>query len=323
MLTPLRLACAALGALAVVACSDRARQEPGRQATTVGIEDPSRYWTDSGFAEMTPPLRLPSRDGRERIRVWLRVPPGQFLGLERGPRGLSLTYPPGTIADRADQSDEDDASSVGDVRGTRFEADGREIFHVLRRLDGPGSSRLSGLEWRRGDPDAEAGATRSMTARMQRTRGPDADLDAFRTQNDCASCHVHDKPERTLQLANDGPPPNRGTDSGGLYVVQTVLADGAPLETHRAREMNEGDPFVTVRCGEDGPPARIVSRSWRARHYVCDDGRVPYGRYDLAGAFDAGDPHALAVCRSRAYLRDHLGAEGRAAFGPVLAECGL
>ncbi|HEY8088865.1 MAG TPA: hypothetical protein VIF09_13490 [Polyangiaceae bacterium] len=322
MIARFTLACPVLGALALASCSDREHETSRSRATPVTIADPSRYWTDSEFVEMTPPLRLPSRDGRERIRVWLRIPPGEHFGLEQGPRGVALTYPPGTIADRTDQGDEGDASSVGDVRGTRFEDAGREVFHVLRRLDGAGSSQLSGLEWRRDDREAEAEATRSMSAWILRAEGPGTDVDAFRMQNDCGSCHVHDKPERTSRRAGDGPAPNRGTDAGGLYVVQTVLADSAPLETHRAREMNERDPFVTVECGEGWPPPRIESRS-RSRHYACDGGRVPYGRYDVAGALAAGDEHALAVCRSRAYLRDHLDAEGRAAFGPVLDECGL
>ena len=319
-----------LPVLAVMACSTG---EPSRGVVSVAIDDPAQYWEAGGFAAMTPPVRLPSRDGRERIAVWLRIPDGENLRVERGPAGgVELAYPEGTVADRADMSDGADARSVGDVRGTRFVGEGRELFHVLRRLD-DGSPRLSGVEWARDDAPAAREATDQMATRVAQMEGlspdeaaRDPELRLFRQQNDCASCHQHEKPERAVRDARGtagGALPNRATDGAGLYVIATVLADGAPLETHRAREMNVEDPFVSVTCGADGSPPRLVRRAGGARRYDCDDGRVPYARYDLPAALASGDDHARAVCRSRAYLFEHMDVGGRAAYAGAFSACGL
>src|SRR5215472_9722744 len=115
----------------------------------VTIADPSHHWKTGGFAQMTPPIYLPSSDGKERIEVWLRVPVGSRIRVIARP-GVepTLSYPPDTVADRIDLRDGDDRASVSDVRGTRF-VEGGEIFHVYRRLGGAG---LSGFEWPRGNP---------------------------------------------------------------------------------------------------------------------------------------------------------------------------
>jgi hypothetical protein len=320
-----------LPAFAMVACSTG---DASRGVVPVAIEDSGSYWENAGFAAMTPPLRLPSRDGRERIAVWLKIPDGKTIRVEPRPDGgLALSYPAGTIADRADMSDGSDPRSVGDVRGTTFIGEGRELFHVLRRLDGDDSPRLAGVEWARDDAPAAREATDRMTSRVAEAEGLSADeaaqdpeLRLLRQQNDCASCHLHGKPERTLRGARDatgGALPNRATDGAGLYVIATVLADGAPLETHRAREMNVEDPFVSVTCGADRSAPRLVRRAGGARHYDCDDGSVPYGRYDLPAALARDDDHARAVCRSRSYLFEHMDPTGQAAFASSFSVCGL
>ena len=297
----------------------------------VRIDAPETYWTEGEFAEMTPPIHFPSADGREHTTVWLRLPPGALLTVRWRPDGTaSLVYPPGTVADRADLADGTDPASVVDVRGTRFEEQGREVFHVLHRAGPELAGDLAGFEWQRGDTEATRLVTGRMVDRMANARGidredaiDDPELEQFARFDDCASCHVHDKPERRdhRSVAPGDPLPNRGTDTQGLYAVATVLQDSAPLETSRALDMNVDDPFVAVTC-ENGAPGRLVRRP-RSRRYVCDDGGVPRGELDLKTAVQAGDPHALAVCRSRAYLFAHMTAEGRLAFANAFAECDL
>jgi hypothetical protein len=307
---------------------EEARPSPVHE---VLIDAPDTYWTQRDFVEMTPPIRFPSADGREHTTVWLRLPPGASLTVRWRPDGTaSLVVPPGTVADRADLADGTDPASVVDVRGTRFEDQGREVFHVLHRAGPELAGDLAGFEWGRGDTDAMRLVTERMVDRMARARGlgredaaDDPELEQFARLDDCASCHVHDKPERRghESAAPRDPSPNRGTDTQGLYAIATVLQDSAPLETSRALDMNVDDPFVVVTC-EQGARARLVRRP-RSRRYVCDDGGVPRGELDLKAAMQAGDPHARAVCQSRAYLFARMAPEARLAFADAFAECHL
>lgn len=295
----------------------------------VAIVDPASHWSSGGFVEMVPPIRLPSRDGRERIEVWLRIPDGGVIRVLRTAEGRpTLSYPPGTIADRLDLSDARDRGSVQDVRGTRF-AIGGERFHVLRRLEAQG---LQGLEWPRDGDDAGRVATETMVKRLGAASAGagdparDATLSLFAAQNDCAFCHEHGKKERQGMRAadgDDGPPPNRGTDASGLYTVASVLADDAPIETHRARDMNEGDPYVSATCADGESAVFRVDRRGARRRFACDDGSLPRARVDLPRALSDGDAHARGVCDSRAYLWRHMEADGRQAFAAAFEECGL
>lgn len=315
-------------AAATGATEKRAATESRPHVEPVSVEDARTHWQEGGFAEMTPPIRLPSRDGREHIRVWLRIPDGARLSVSLQSEHYTLSYPPGTVADRVDMADGMDPGSVLDVRGTRFEAEG-EYFHVMKPLGHP-EADLSGLEWPRGDEAAREAATTSMLNALAvvggRSPGDDAipELARFARLNDCAGCHAHDRPERraraTPESTSDDKLPNRATDAGGLYVVASVLDDEAPLETHRARDMNDGDAFVEVSCA-DGSHARLSRKPQGARHFVCGDGSVPVARYDMAAALAHADPHALAVCRSRGYLAAHMDAYGRAAFAGAIAQC--
>jgi hypothetical protein len=131
--------------------------------------------------------------------------------------------------------------------------------------------------------------------------------------------HQHDKSEQR-EPEDDDWRPNRATDADGLYTVASVLSDGAPLEFHRARDMNEGAPFVRVTC-LDGSDATLTTRRSH-RFFACEDGSVPYATLDLVRALDAGDPHARAVCDSRRYLGRHMSSEGRSKWRDAFAECG-
>lgn len=285
--------------------------------SSVSIADPATYWSRGGFAPMTPPIRLPSRDGREQILVWLRIPGDARIDVVPGATGHpTLAYPPGTVADRVDMNVGEDPRSIHDVRGTRFQAGG-EWFHVLRRLDG--GVALRGLEWPRDGDQAGRAATASMVEQLGRA-GSAAESSLFAAQNDCAFCHVHGKSERRrMRAMPDEPPPNRSTDASGLYTVSSVLLDGAPVEMHRARDMNADDPYVTVTCS-DGQAADLRTAGVR-RGFVCADGSVPYATLDMRRALADGDAHARAVCDSRAYLWRHMASEGRAAFAAAFDEC--
>jgi hypothetical protein len=311
---PLRAILAVGGASACATVVLLLRASPARDPIVERrIDDPSSYWAREGFAEMVSPVRLPSRDGRESIRVFLRVPddaPMTVVSVAGRPR---LRYPPGTAAERVDGT----GSWVSDVRGTRFGAGGQEYFHVLEPVDGTSAPGLAGYEWPRGDSSVEASATERFTALLRaspRLRS-EGEIERLRKLNDCGGCHRHDKAEQ--EHATPGSP-NRASDDGGLYAIQTVLADEAPLERHRARDMNADNPFVHVTCGTDD--AHLV-RSGSRVYFDCDDGQVPVARVDVVSALAAGDPHAEAVCGSRRYLFAHLARSGRAAFSSAFAEC--
>ena len=53
----------------------------------------------------------------------------------------------------------------------------------------------------------------------------------------------------------------------------------------------------------------------------CPDDLVPRGRLDLKAALDADDERAKGLCRSRAYLYEHMTPEAREAFEPAFVAC--
>jgi hypothetical protein len=270
------------------------------EPTAIRIEDPDRHWRDSGFVEMVTPLAPPtSADGRDRIAVWLALPAGESIA------GPELRYPAGTVADRVESF----GGQVVDVRGTRFLAGGVELFHVLRR----NGDALTGYEWRRGDAERERRAAERSAALVAAPA-----RERFRQLNDCAGCHRHDRPPASRV---DTAGPRRATDASGLYQVLAVLSDAAPIDHHRPREVNVDSPYLRVEC-PDGSAPELHDDGGGARHYACPDGGVPIGHVDIERARGDSDPRALAVCRSRRYLSDHMTREARAAFGPAFAACG-
>jgi hypothetical protein len=304
--------CGAIAAIA--ACHDDVPTGPLEQ---VAIAEPAAHWAGGGFAEMVPAIRPPtSLAGDDRITVWLRIPDGATLGVRRLADGRAVVrYPPGAVADRVELRepvawpDDQHAWRVIDVRGTQLDrgeaGDGAEQFHCL--IPGGHSGALTGFAWPRGDAGAERAATEGLVAlaRAADAAGDAAastdlpDLARLRRLAHCEACHDHDRPEHT-GLAGAGP--RRATDAAGFYAILAVLADTAPLETHRPRDPNGDDPFVTV--------ARL-------------GGGVPRATLDLRRALAAGAPHALAVCRSRRYLFDHMDAEARRAFAQAFSECDI
>jgi hypothetical protein len=269
----------------------------------VHIDEPAA-WNKRGYVELVPPLLLPtSNDENDDIRVWIKLPEGGRISVDKG----RLVYPAGTVVERVEQV----AGRVVDVRGTRFAADG-ERFHVLRAV----GARLEGFEWSRGDADAQMRATELLQGLLRRSSVDERGIARLARLNVCASCHNHDRAEAKRQTDAR---PHRGTDGAGLYVPRSVLEDRAPLDQHRQRERNIGR-FVTVSCG-DGP-AQLVEEGG-VRFYRCANGAVPVGRFDIAAARAAGDSHAAAVCESRRWLRANLDDAGRAAFASAFAACGF
>jgi hypothetical protein len=320
LIVPVRQCCVSL--LLLLACC-RVDEGANGFPRPLRIDDPATYWPKTGFAEMVPPVYLPtSMDERDRIRVWIRVPDDGRIEVER-PRGV-LRFPPGTVADRVESSCREDSDDEGcrvmDVRGTTFAAGGAEQFHVYQPDPDAQEARMLGWEWRRGHSD-EARTAGSELVKLLRpsesARQWAASVQRFNRLNDCEGCHGHDQPEARGATAR----PRRATDASGLYVPQTVLADGAPAETHRPRDRNVSQPFLAVACGSG--PAILRDGAGGARHWICADGRVPIVTLALRAALAADDPHARAVCRSRQYLFDHMSTDARRAFAPAFEACAI
>jgi len=280
------------------------------------VDGPDTFWPEHGFVEMTPAIHLPTTaDRRDEIAVWLYLPAGAQIVT-----GDSLLrYPPGSIADRVERRavGEGGALRVVDVRGTRFGGDGTEMFRLLRpSRDDP--TRLLGMEWRRDDVDEQMAADAWLTATLSGT-ALSRETERLLALNQCAACHVHDKPQLS-RGSQQRQLPRRATDGAGLYVIRSVLEDSAPLEFHRPVDVNADDPFVAVHC--DGSPARVVSQS-SSRRFVCAGDLVPIGRRDVAAGVRAADLYTLKVCASRRYLFEHLDPKGRRLFAVAFAACGI
>jgi hypothetical protein len=127
-----------------------------------------------------------------------------------------------------------------------------------------------------------------------------ARLERLRRLTHCEPCHVHGRRERT-QISEGGP--HRATDGAGFYSILAVLTDEGPLEDHRPRDLNAGDPFIAM-----ARPSR---------------GAVPRARLDLPRALATNRDHERAVCRSRQYLFDHMNDDARRAFAEAFAACGI
>lgn len=309
-----------LGSLAILLGWTTARmvrnrpRSAGAGLSPVSIAAPERYWADHGFVLLEAPMRVPTNSEQtDHIQVWIRIPANALIGTRRLADGrLSLRMPPGTVADRVESV----GGAVVDVRGTRFEADGGELFHVLRAARS-NSGSLEGVEWMRGDRDGEIAAAARLADLVRTTDGPRA-ARVFGEFMDCQSCHAADRPESRQVRTDDLP--NRGTDGSGLYQVLAVLSDDAPLEFNRPRDLNVDDPKVRIACADGRSPA-VVREAGGAVRAGCADGSVPRGRLALADTLRAGSQRAAAICRARVYLAAHLDELGRHEFEAALREC--
>jgi hypothetical protein len=293
------------------------------------IKDPTRHWIENGFVEMVPPIRVSVAAGLQtETAIMLFVPDGQQIGVQAGLGGQPiLSFPPGTVAERIAYRlfDNGQRRTVEDVRGTRWDDQGRELFHVYRAATPEPHSRLIGMEWRRDDPGEQEEATEFLTAIVGTTPMPisgrmprSGDVARFRSMNACASCHVQGKPAAADPRE---PLPPWPTDHSGLYVPQAVLSDRAALSSTRMfHDPNAGDRFVRAEC-PDGD-AEIVTWAY-GRYYRCPQGGLPMGRRDMRLSSTDEDEHGLKVCRSRRYLFERMDAAARFAFREAFAVCGI
>lgn len=297
-------------------------------------------WAKQGFVEMTPPVRLPSDGaGRDKIEVWLRVPEGGRITARKLADGrATIAFPPGTIADRVEswgyaRAEGDGGGwkySVTDVRGTRLDVNGAEMFHVFVPVGPEPGARLVGWEWARSDRLQQRAATQFLISHLERMRTlqdrgrPQSAeerrelIEDYRRNNDCAKCHAHDKPVQTSRVRGI----HRATDSNGFYVPLSVLMDTVPLERHRPRDMNVGDPFLTITCPTQGDHPVLAQGAAGAREYRCLQGGSPSGTLDVKKALAANDARTIALCKSRAYLRAHMDDHARTLFATQFADCG-
>lgn len=292
--------------------------------TPLQVEDQARYPASQGLVEMTPAIRLPTtKDDTQRITVWLHIPPGARIETLLTPDGRPvLRMPEGTRADRVEYQrcpppGERGCWSVLDVRGTRFEDSGGELFHVLLPVEDTPHAALRGAEWARGDRRAEERATARLVELLGSPRRhgiTDTDVRTFREQNDCAHCHEHARPAERFP-GGDGRP-ERPTDASGLFTPLMVLTEWQPVSRARSLDLNARDPFVDVRCGDAA--ARFVDGE-----FTCPDGSVPRARRNIRAGLAAHDAYTERVCASRQHLFDHLDDVGRRAFAESFRACGI
>ena len=346
-----------LGVAALLACSfacvkpashGRADQPAGSTlgassaARAIAAFDATSHW--KGYVEMVPPIRLPTNlEATERIAVFLSIPAGQTIEVAylEDQKRHTLRFPPGTIADRLDGDHQPLPEGrykwtyIDDVRGTRIATGKEQFFHVYAPLDfARPTSQMTGWEWERGHDAQRIDATERLVAwrrALEHTRcagfiaapcrkKANRDLRLFRYLNDCAACHRPNLPEVDRQpIASYRAA--RATDASGFYVPLSVLDNSGVVPRHRPRDRNVGDRFIEARCGES--PARLERDPTGRTRYACPDGRLPRATKNIEAALAAGDLHAMAVCRSRKYLFDHMDAAGKMAFAAAFSACEL
>jgi hypothetical protein len=290
-------------AIALAGCHKRDTLVP------VDLPGADDYFAKNGYTELVPPVRLPTdAEGRARIRVWLKLPKRGSIDLDAAGR---LRMPDETVVERAESIDD----RVVDVRGTRFDDGGKEWRHVYRRA----GDRLVGVEWPRDDGGAEKRARARIDELVQGSEpdggAHDQMIARWHALEDCSQCHKKDRDEATVV----GALPNRATDGSGLFVPTTVLADAAPLERHRPRDLNLDDHFIRITCARGA--AMIAADKEGGRQPRCTDGGVPRATLDVAGALAVGDKHAKEMCASRRWLASRLTDKARARFKDAIAEC--
>lgn len=313
------------------------------------IEHPETHWVE-GYIPLIPSIHPPTTHDRgDLIQVWLRIPEDGEIDVRWLPdqERHTLIYPDGTVADRveylhtgdsvpnlADYAPFDPAApgsrsatwTVADVRGTRL-ADGDQWFHVYRPVDGQPHVPLTGWRWRRGDRDARQRATERLVQHVSSTDSAleneplsSSGIAALRRLNDCAACHVPDRPR--IRIAGGERAVQRATDAMGFIVPNAVLQDDCVIADHRPEDVNVEDEFVTVYCA-DGKPARLREDEGHDEWFICEDGSQPRGRRDVAAGMAAGHPYTEAVCASRAALFRHMSEAAREAFSASFSVCGI
>lgn len=287
------------------------------------------YWQQSGFVDMVPPVRLPTdKSIQEYVMVWLRIPAGENISVRWLPdqKRYTLKFPPGTVADRIDDGENQKqamftVNGIADVRGATIAADGKTWWHVYEPVPGKSSKWLKGFEWLRTGPAGDNLAADSLIKLYYPGAPAKArqEMAEFRTLNQCGACHQVNRPiPKTATAAGLSTPE---TDDDGFFQPITILTDSMTLVNNRPWDLNVGDPYITVWCGND--KAKLTTKGDSYRRYICPDHRAPVGKLDMAAALQHKDPHALKVCAAREYLYQHMTEVGRKAFASDFAECSI
>jgi hypothetical protein len=274
-------------------------------------------WINSGFIELTTPVRPPtSADGSARIVVVMKFPTGQLLSSNNG-TPPSLSIPVGTEAARVEYAANGTTSELSaawrvlDVR--QFSWRSTSMLCTVLRPDGDG--KLVGLRWPcSAANDEQAGTLLSQFVRDNRFEAPRSDAGRERAAshiaqiNGCVRCHQANRREDRSATAVV----QRSTDSNGLFSIRSLMTDQDPIERYRPIDRNLGDPFMHSVC-----PQSDVS----ATTGECTDGMRRQLRYDIAPALAAQDSHAVAVCASRLSIAAVMTSGARATFASALHPC--
>ena len=302
------------------------------EVVRVRINDPRRYWNETGFREMTPPIRLSTQAHTSaRTLIYLKIGDGGDLRTDTGPAGSrTIQYPPGSESDRVSmvmyRRNGVPGYTIDDVRGTRWDQNGRQYFHVYRASGPEPHAPLIGYEWPRDNASAASEATNRLTQILRTTALPNGYLsDAyyiyrFRQLNRCQGCHWPNKP--TAHLASDRRPP-WATDASGLYTPLAVLHDYAPLSAQSAfHDPNSADPYIKAHCGSPtGPSNAERLGSPGGYYYRCPDMTYPIGVRDMRRAVRDGDRYSESVCDARRYLFRRMDVSGRRHFSAAVRSC--
>lgn len=293
------------------------------------IADPAHFWAANGYIELSPAIKVSVPPGWEsETAVYLKLPKDRLIEVSpaSGSAAANIKLPAGSIIDRVAKVRFPDGSfGVEDVRGTRWDEQGTEWFHVYRPTGAAPNSPLQGYEWRRGNAAEQSSATDLMTAFLAKTPMPPSgglpdrrDIRRFRGLNNCAACHQAVKPEARASGERLPPWP---TDARGLYVPIAVLSDSGLLsDTDDWNDPNAGNPLVKALCGDQ--PAELSgggARQW----FTCANGKMPKGVRNIAEGFASGNSYAIKVCASRRTLYEHMTVEARKAFAGAFKACGL
>lgn len=313
------------------------------------IRNQTDYWQTGGFEPLIPSIHPPTtHNSDDLIQVWLYVPPGGRIDAKPLPEQgrHTLIFPPGTVADRVEyywlgEGEPDPVNyapispdhagsnrwTVADVRGTRILPDGTQHFHVYRPVNGEPHADLKGWTWPRDDDAAQARATELLKAHVRDSTRPvhrspmsPSGVRSLARLNHCARCHVPNRP-RIETAAKDDRPVERATDAMGFIVPNAVLSDDCVVADHRAEDLNDEDPFVDVRCGEQ--PARLHHGEGPTEYYTCANDQMPIGYRATRRALRAGHPYTQAMCDSRRYLYENMTQAARAAFAEAFRACGI
>lgn len=303
----------------------------GSEVVSVRITDPRRYWNAAGFHEMTPPIRLSTQAHTSaRTLIYLKIGSGDVL-THAGPAGSrTIQYPPGSESDRVSMVMYRKNGMLGytidDVRGTRWDHNGREYFHVYRASGPQPHAPLIGYEWPRDNARAASEATERLTQILRTTALPngyssgDYYIYRFRQLNRCQGCHWPNKP--SASRVSDRRPP-WATDASGLYTPLAVLHDYAPLSADSAfHDPNSADPYIEAHCGSPGGPTNAERLGTPGGYYYrCPGMTYPIGVRDMRRAVRDGDRYSESVCHARRYLFEHLDLDGRRHFAAVMRSC--